>query len=447
VILACLVCQMGLGLGGYIFAVFLKPIVHELGWSRTAFSGYGGPFLLAMALMSPIVGAATERFGARMVFSTAISVVALALIGLSYVTELWHFYVLGLVLGAATTGLGDIPVGAVVARAVRDARGLALGVVYIGSNIGGTIVPIVASMITDASSWRVALRVLAVGGWLVIFPFARWGVPAGRGEDAVEEAVETDGATLAEATRTASFWLLAGVLFLFYAYYLGVNHHLVAFLSDEGWTNAEAARRFGWAVAGGIAGKLVVGRFADVLPVRRVTIATFATVTLASFVLRARARHVAAGGLPHVARIRRRGRERRPAAQRGGVLRTGAPGPDLWGAHDGAAAGRCAGTDVRGLDVRHGARLLDGFRGLRGDERAGAFAARTSATTHRPDGRLIAGAHLASYTRKSVAVGGRPCNDARRFSKCPRGRPSRSASNRSTRSSSDSPATPATACR
>ena len=285
IIVACLVCQMGLGLGGYVFATFLKPIVNELGWSRTAFSGSGGPFLLAMALASPIAGAATERFGARAVFSTAITVVAAALIGLSYMTELWHFYVLGLVLGAATTGLGDIPVGAVVARAVRDARGMALGVVYIGSNIGGTIVPVVASMVTDASSWRVALRVLAVGGWLFIFPFARWGVPSGRGADAADEAVETDGATLAEATRTASFWLLAAVLFLFYAYYLGVNNHLVAFLSDAGWTNAEAARRFGWAVAVGIAGKLVVGRFADVLPVRRVTIATFALITVASFVL------------------------------------------------------------------------------------------------------------------------------------------------------------------
>jgi MFS family permease len=166
VVVACLVCQMGLGLGGYVFAVFLKPIVAELGWSRTAFAGSGGPFLLAMALASPIAGAATERFGARVVFSTAITVVAGALVGLSYMTALWHFYVLGLVLGAATTGLGDIPVGAVVARFVRDGRGLALGLVYVGSNIGGTIVPIAASTIAEAWSWRTALRVLAVAGWL-----------------------------------------------------------------------------------------------------------------------------------------------------------------------------------------------------------------------------------------------------------------------------------------
>ena len=285
VVAACLVCQMGLGLGGYVFAVFLKPIVSELGWSRTAFAGSGGPFLLAMALASPLAGAATERFGARVVFSSAITVVAAALVGLSYMQTLWHFYVLGLVLGAATTGLGDIPVGAVVARAVRDARGMALGVVYIGSNIGGTIVPVVASMVTDASSWRVALRVLAVGGWLVIFPFARWGIPATLDGPHDAPAEPADGLTLGDAVRTPSLWLLACVLFVFYFYYLGVNNHLVAFLSDQGFTNAEAARRFGWAVAVGIAGKLLVGRLADATSVRRVTLATFGLVTLASVLL------------------------------------------------------------------------------------------------------------------------------------------------------------------
>jgi MFS family permease len=285
VIAACLVCQMGLGLGGYVFAVFLKPIVSDLGWSRTAFAAFGGPFLLAMALASPIVGAATERLGARTVFSGAITVVAAALVGLSFMGELWHFYVLGFVLGAATTGLGDIPVGAVVSRVVRDGRGLALGLVYIGSNIGGTIVPIVAATVAEASSWRTALRVLAVAGWLVIFPFARWGVPESADAGPAATTTDDDGMPLADALRAPSFWMLACALFLFYVYYLGVNNHLVAYLSDEGFTNAEAARRFGWAVAVGIAGKLLVGRLADVVSVRRVTVATFGLVSLASVLL------------------------------------------------------------------------------------------------------------------------------------------------------------------
>src|SRR6185295_19070288 len=116
VLIGCLVCQMGLGLGGYIFAVFLKPVVADLGWSRTAFSWAGGPFLLAMALASPGVGALTERVGARLVFSCGIIFVATALIAFSYVESLWQFYLMGLLLGAATTGLGDIPAGATVSK-------------------------------------------------------------------------------------------------------------------------------------------------------------------------------------------------------------------------------------------------------------------------------------------------------------------------------------------
>jgi MFS family permease len=68
-------------------------------------------------------------------------------------------------------------------------------------------------------------------------------------------------------------------------YYLGVNNHLVAFLSDQGFTNAEAGWRFGWMLAVGIAGKLAVGRLADVTSARRMTLATFGLVTIASVLL------------------------------------------------------------------------------------------------------------------------------------------------------------------
>jgi MFS family permease len=295
ILLACLVCQMGLGLGGYVFAVFLKPIVTEMGWTRTAFAAAGGPFLLAMALASPVVGAATERFGARTVFATAITVVAAALVGFSYMQSIWHFYALGLVLGAATTGLGDIPVGAVVARHVATGRGLALGLVYVGSNIGGALVPLVAAAATEASSWRVALRLLAVAGWLLIFPFASLLIPAERvPRESISYPAAPAGLTLREALRTPAFWTLAFVLFAFYFYYIAINHHLVAFLSDQGFTNAEAARRFSWAVAIGIAGKLFMGRFADAVPIRAATVATFALVTLGSLLL------LGVGGTPGI---------------------------------------------------------------------------------------------------------------------------------------------------
>jgi MFS family permease len=286
VLFACLVCQMGLGLGGYVFAVFLKPVAAEMGWSRTAFAAVGGPLLFAMALASPLVGRLTERLGARAVFATAITLVAAALIGLSHMQSLWQFYLLGLLLGVAITGLGDIPAGAVVSQWFGRQRGLALGLVYTGSNIGGSIVPLVATAVAAESSWRDALRVLAVGGWIVIAPFALLGIHERRDAAASgEDTGDLTGMTLAEARRTASFWLLGAVLFLFYFYYLGVNHHLVAFLSDAGFSDASAARQFSAAVAVGIAGKIGMGLVGDRLPARRAALLTFVLMAAGSFAL------------------------------------------------------------------------------------------------------------------------------------------------------------------
>ncbi len=289
VLVACLVCQMGLGLGGYIFAVFLKPVITDLGWTRTAFSWAGGPFLLAMALASPGVGALTERVGARLVFSCGIILVATALILFSYMQALWHFYLIGFLLGAATTCLGDIPAGAVVSKWFERNRGLALGVVYIGSNIGGSIVPIAATELAAIDSWRFALRVLALAGLVIILPFAAGLVRESGGSDVSDKSDTSDPSdaslTLTEAMRTRSFWILAGVLFTFYFYYVGINHHLVAFLSDNGFTDAQAARRFGYAVAIGIAGKIGIGLFADRIPIRLTIVANFALMAAASVML------------------------------------------------------------------------------------------------------------------------------------------------------------------
>jgi MFS family permease len=287
VVLGCLVCQIGLGLGGYVFAVFLKPVVTELGWSRAAYSAAGGPLLLAMACASPVVGKLTERIGARAVFTLAIVLVAAALVGLSYMERVWHLYALGLLLGAAITGLGDIPAGAVVAQWFRARRGLALGVVYVGSNIGGALVPVVAAAVAAVSTWRVALRVLAAAGCILILPFAlgvvreRRDVPAAT----AAEDVPLEGLTLAEARRTPAFWILAGVLFSFYFYYLGVNSHLVAFLTDSGFSDAAAARRFSAGVAIGIAGKLGIGVVADRIHGRTALLTTFGLLTAGSILL------------------------------------------------------------------------------------------------------------------------------------------------------------------
>jgi predicted MFS family arabinose efflux permease len=169
-----------------------------------------------------------------------------------------------------------------------------LGVVYVGSNIGGSLVPIAATAVATRASWRVALVVLAVAALALILPFALFVVreprPAeqsGAARDAGPDpsVLEAPSCDLASALRTRSFWILAVALFVFYFYYIGVINHLIAFLSDSGFSDPAAARRFGGAIAVGIVGKLAIGALADRIPIKTALLANFALVTLASALL------------------------------------------------------------------------------------------------------------------------------------------------------------------
>ncbi len=297
-LVGCFVVQMGLG-AGYVFGVTLKHIVSEFEWSRFAFAASSAPLLLAMALASPVVGNLTERLGARAVVSSATVLLGIALWLFSQMESLWQFYATSVLFGIGLTGVGDIVAGAVASRWVTARRGLALAVVYVGSNVGGAIVPVAAESIAAADSWRTALQVIGLGLVVVILPFALTVVrepppdyqPPGElleGDDSDDTLRDREGERdigLAEALRTRSFWVLAFVLFSFYFYYLAVNQHLVAFLSDMGFSDARAAASLSFAVALGIVSKLGIGLLADRIPVRAALLLNFGVLAVASFLL------------------------------------------------------------------------------------------------------------------------------------------------------------------
>lgn len=282
---------MGLGMS-YVFSTFLVPVAGEMGWSRALFASFGGPLLLSMSLASPLVGHLTDRLGPRRVLSLSTLLLGACLLGFGAMQSLWQFYATSLLLGVALAGLGDIPVGAVASRWFRGGRGLALAVVYLGSNLGGSIVPIAAAEITDAWGWRSALWVLAPAAVVLILPFAARVVRYPRPDETPEAVDDAETETgpgaqvgLGAAIRTRSFWLLAFALFSFYFYYLGVLYNLPAFLTDLGYSNPEAARRYAGAVFVGIFGKLAIGLLADRVPRRLAMLANFALVALASLLL------------------------------------------------------------------------------------------------------------------------------------------------------------------
>jgi MFS family permease len=269
-----------MGVGGYIFPVFLKAVTADLGWSRTLYASANPIMSTVVALAGPVVGWLAARIGPRFVLLTGGVLMSGALVAAGSMESTRHWYAVAVLVGLAVACLGDLPTGAAIAGRFQQRRGLALGLVYIGSSVGGGLIPVVATALAVGNAWRGAFRTVGIVLALVVLPFAAL-VPSARAVSADRVA----DAPMRAALRRVDFWLLFFVIFAFFFYRLGVNVHLVAFLSDIGFSEAEAAGGFSLTLALGIVGKLFAGGLADRVGATPAVIANFVLLAVASSLL------------------------------------------------------------------------------------------------------------------------------------------------------------------
>ncbi len=316
VVIGCLVCQMGLGLT-YVKSGLAADLIEALDLTRAQFSGANTPQLAVQSLASPFAGYLTVRFGAKRVLTASALLFAVVFVGFSRIESVWGFYfaIAGVGLGAA--GMGDVTVGHVVAQWFRRHRGLALGIAYAGSNLGGSAMVWLTGAVTARSDFRMALLAVALFSLVVLLPAAYFLVRdretvrgettaaaphAGRASiesasQPLTDASAADAAAAASApadetsldlraaVRTRTFWILTATLFAFFFYFNGILDHFVLILTDAGVSHAEAATRLSQTIGLGIVSKVAGGYLADRVSQERAILYDYAVLGLSSVVL------------------------------------------------------------------------------------------------------------------------------------------------------------------
>lgn len=289
VVLGGLICQMGLGYS-YVFGALAPDVIAEFGWSKAEFSGARAPQLWIMALASPAVGFFVVRYGARAVLVCSTILLGVSFLLLSEMTALWQLYALLSLQALSVTGLGDITVGQMVSRWFGRHRGLALGVVYTGSNLGGALLVRGTSLMAAPGGWRDIYQAMGGAALLFMLPVAFFAVREPRGiEGAVASPSSADvgerDLDLAEALRTRSFWILAFAMFTFFLYFVAVLDHLVLYLGEQGYTRAGAQAHLSNAILLGMASKVGFGWLADRLEPRTAAVLDFGLLAVSSLLL------------------------------------------------------------------------------------------------------------------------------------------------------------------
>lgn len=288
VVLGCLVCQLGLGYG-YVFPALAPLLLPEFGWTRSEYTGVRIPQLLVMAAASPILGFWVVRYGARRILLAAALLIGCTFLLLSRIQELWQLYALVLLGALGLVGLGDITVGQLVSHWIRKRRGLALGLVYAGSNLAGALLVPLWVGIARADNWRTTFVVMGAGAWLVMLPAIALlirdrGTPPLPNRQASSVGSDAD-LGLRQARTTRTFWILALSLFVFFFYFVGVLDHLVLFMTDAGMSGERATALFSTALAMGLASKILLGLVADYIPEKASILADHSLLAISSLLL------------------------------------------------------------------------------------------------------------------------------------------------------------------
>ena len=265
VLAACFGVMAGFGsLFVYTFAVFVKPLSAEFGWSREAVSSGFAIAAVTVGLCSPLLGRWIDRFGPRRIILPCMTVFGCGIASLALLhSGVWQFYLTCFGLGVVGNGAAHLAYSRSISTWFQRRLGLALAFVMVGSGLGAMILPVVAQSIIGRSGWRAAYAALGCIALLLGLPLS-WRYIRERGLLQPQSApVAHSGMTWQQGLRSFAFWIIVAVLCVSSISMNGAITQMSALLTDRGITASGAALSASILGGSSLLGRVGVGWLLD----------------------------------------------------------------------------------------------------------------------------------------------------------------------------------------
>ena len=268
------------GMLQYSYGVFVAPLEEEFGWTRAEIN-VSLSFFAMTGLLAPVAGPILDRFGSSRVMMFSYLILAISFLPRPWMTELWEFYVLNILMYAGMPGAIMLPVGKLIGIWFTEARGRAVGITAMGANFGGFIFSAQTRTLIDLTDWRETYFIFGVAIALLIPLIAltirdaprRPADRPARNEASAAVPVE-EGMAVRDAIRTRAFLLMTGGLLLATIPYQSVLTQIIPHLEAEGMSSTNAAWVLSVLAVFGMVGKVLLGWLSDIIAARKVFVAS-----------------------------------------------------------------------------------------------------------------------------------------------------------------------------
>jgi MFS family permease len=262
------------------FGVYIKPMEHELGWTRSGLSGAAALSLLLVGAVGPFLGRLADGWGARLVIVVCLLLLGGGALATAFVQQLWHLYVsAGVVMAIGAGGLAMTTGSSVITRWFDARRGLVFGIAGAAMSAGQLIVIPLATALTLVYGWRTSYLWLGVGSLVLLLPIVLafikngpedrglrpYGATGAAQTSAEVAALQRAGrVSVVDAARVPQFWLLMATFFVCgYTANGIVGIHFMPHALDHNFTEIQAATALGVMGAMNVVGTIASGWICD----------------------------------------------------------------------------------------------------------------------------------------------------------------------------------------
>lgn len=265
----------------FTVSLFIDRWVVELGISRSNIALIYGLATLGASLFLPITGRLTDRFGARRTIVAAAVVLAGACFSMGAVTGIFSLFAGLLLLRFAGFGSVQLISNNVIAQWFIQRRGTVMGLAGQSLAFSLIVFPVLGEALINNFGWRQAWGIMGALVLVVLIP-----VGGGLFRDTPEQYGQIpDGEqwhkarktpvlaevnwTLAEARRTAVFWIFAVGLAGMTMIMAGIIFHQISIFEARGFDRSLAIHAFQIVAVFTVVGNLLMGRLLDIWSPRK----------------------------------------------------------------------------------------------------------------------------------------------------------------------------------
>jgi MFS family permease len=278
--------------------LFYPELIKDFGWTQDEVTRPAQLLFLLVAIFSPIVGYFMDKISIKRMMLGGTLLILLGFVLFSFISSLGQLLGAYLLFALGITMAGIIPSMKIITNWFVKNRGLAVGLLLVGSSLGGAVFNQLAAGLIAAQGWRMALLNLGImAAGLILIPLL-WVVkehPSQKNlyadgntekeEDTINaKAVGGGGVTLAGASQTLSFYLLLFITGAMWFCIVGVIQHQALFIKDLN-TAIPSANILSLFFLCSILGKVIFGKLSDVYPKQRIMFFSVLNLVLGTLIL------------------------------------------------------------------------------------------------------------------------------------------------------------------